>query len=102
MKDRVQEDKERGIVVMPNIDGFSQKYNRIARRHGFKVANITERRVRDLVGSAKTPLGNKISGVVYNIPCYCKKNMRIPAKQTECGDPEKGNIKIKFDLRCKT
>ena len=69
-----EEDKERGIVVMPHIDGFSQKYNKIARKHGFKVANKTERRVRDLVGSAKTPLGNKISGVVYNIPCYCKKH----------------------------
>ena len=78
MKDRrneedgkTKEDAERGVVVIPNIQGFSQQYSKIARKHGFKVSNKTERRVRDLNTKAKTPLGDKISGVVYNIPCYC-------------------------------
>lgn len=69
-----REEPGRGIVVMPHIHGFSQRYNKIARKHGFKVANKTEKRVKDLIGNAKTPLGNKISGLVYNIPCYCETN----------------------------
>ena len=40
---------------------------------GFQVANKTECRVKDLVSKAKTPLGDKNSAVVYNIPCKCEK-----------------------------
>ena len=69
-----REEPGRVIVVMPHIHGFSQRYNKIARKHGFKVANKTEKRVKDLIGNAKTPLGNKISGLVYNIPCHFETN----------------------------
>ena len=65
---------ERGVVVIPNIQGFSQQYSKIARKHGFKMANNTERRVRDLVAKARTPLGDKMAGIVYNIPCYCENH----------------------------
>ena len=68
------ENAERGVVVIPNIQGFSQQYSKIARKHGFKMANKTERKVRDLSTKAKTPLGDKNSGIVYNIPCYCTKH----------------------------
>lgn len=73
-KEHKQEEVERGIVVIPNIPGFSQQYNRIARKHGFRMANKTERRVRDLTAKVKTPLGDKASGIVYNIPCRCEKH----------------------------
>ena len=66
-----KEDENRGIVTMPNIPNFTQQFNKIARKHGFKVANKTENRVRDLVAKAKTPLGEKNTNVVYNIPCKC-------------------------------
>ena len=71
-----QEDEEesRGIVVMPNIPGFTQQFNKIARSHKFKVANKAECKVRDLVSSAKTPLGGKNTNVIYNIPCKCVKH----------------------------
>ena len=42
----------RGIVVMPNIPGFTRKFNKIARDHRFKVANKAENKVRDLLLAA--------------------------------------------------
>ena len=72
-KDKEQE-SSRGIVVMPNIPNFTPQFNKIARKHGFRVANKTERKVKDLTANAKTPLGNKNSNCVYNIPCRCRKH----------------------------
>ena len=78
MKDREPTDKgeeeKRGIVVMPNIPGFTPQFNRIARRHKFKVANKTESRVKDLISNAKTPLGDKNSQITYVIPCKCEES----------------------------
>ena len=31
--DMKEEDRTRGIVVVPNIQGFSQQYNKIIRKH---------------------------------------------------------------------
>ena len=61
----------RGMVVMQNVPGFTPQFNKIAKQHGFKVANKTENRVKDLISKAKTPLGDKSTHVVYNIPCKC-------------------------------
>ena len=67
-----EEDKtSRGVVVMPNIPGFTPRFNKIAKRHQFDVANKTENRVKDLISSAKTPLGGKNMNVLYRIPCKC-------------------------------
>ena len=71
-EENAKEEAERGVVVIPNIQGFSQQYSKIARKHGFRMANKTERRVRDLTAKVKTPLGDKASGIVYNIPCKCQ------------------------------
>ena len=79
MKDRVknkaEEDEEkqvRGMVVLPNIHVFfSTTPHKIVRKHGFRVANKTDGKVRDLIAKAKTPLGSKNGKVVYNIPCKC-------------------------------
>ena len=74
-KKKTSKEKEttRGIVVMPNIPDFTPQFNKIAKKHGFQVANKTECRVKDLVSKAKTPLGDKNSAVVYSIPCKCEK-----------------------------
>ena len=72
--DKEQEKASRGIVIMQNVPGFTQEFNKIARQHKFRVADKTENRVKDLIANAKTPLGNKNTNVVYNIPCGCKKN----------------------------
>ena len=69
-----EQENVRGIVVMPNIPNFTPQFNKIARKHGFRVANKTEQRVKDLTTNAKTPLGNKNTNVVYNIPCKCRKH----------------------------
>ena len=58
---------------MPNIPKFTRKFNKIAREHKFVVANKAENKVRDLISSAKTPLGGKNTNVVYNIPCKCDR-----------------------------
>ena len=74
-KKKTVEEKEttRGVVVMPNIPDFTPQFNKIARNHGFQVANKTDCRVKDLASKAKTPLGDKNSAVVYSIPCKCEK-----------------------------
>ena len=69
-----EEESSRGIVLMPNIPEFTNKFNNIARKHNFKSANKTNNKVRDLTTNAKTPLGNKNSKVVYNIPCKCEEH----------------------------
>ena len=68
-----EEQTIRGVVLMPNIPQFTNKYNNIARRHKFRVANKTDNKVRDLTSKAKTPLGKKSTNVTYNIPCKCDK-----------------------------
>ena len=65
--------EERGIVVMENIPGFTEKYYKIVRKYGFKAANKTTNRVKDLISNVKTPLGDKRTDVVYRIPCKCNK-----------------------------
>ena len=67
------EKTSRGIVVIENIPNVTPQFNKIARKHGFKVANKSGKRVRDLTTKAKTRLGDKNSNVVYNIPCGCEK-----------------------------
>ena len=49
------------------------QFTRVAKQHGFRVANNTDKKVRDLSTNAKTPLKEKNSCVVYNIPCKCGK-----------------------------
>ena len=63
------EPTNRGVVLIPNIPEFTSKFNSIARKHNFKVANKTTNKVRDLTSNAKTPLGDKNSNIVYTIPC---------------------------------
>ena len=58
---------------MPNMPQFTNRFNKIARRHRFRVANKTDNKVRDLTSKAKTPLGKNNTNVTYNIPCKCDK-----------------------------
>ena len=68
-----EEETYRGVVLMPNIPQFTNKFNNIARKHKFRVANKTTNKVRELTSNAKTPLGKKNSNITYNIPCKCNK-----------------------------
>ena len=69
-----KEKETRGIVVMPNIPNFTEEFNRIAKKHGFRVANKTEQRVKDLISNAKTPrstcrlweFGSKLTRHLWN------------------------------------
>ena len=60
--------------MIPNVPELTKKFNNIAKKHNFKTANKTENKVRDLVSKAKTPLGDKNSNVVYDIPCKCENH----------------------------
>ena len=68
-----EEQTIRGVVLMPNIPQFTNRFNNIARKHKFRVTNKATNKVRDLTSNAKTPLGKKNSNVTYNIPCKCNK-----------------------------
>ena len=68
-----EEQTTRGVVLMPNISQFTNRFNKIARRHRFRVANKADNKVRDLTSNAKTPLGKKNTNVTYTIPCKCNK-----------------------------
>ena len=70
-----EEETTQGIVLMPNIPKFTSKFNKIAQKHNFKVANKTTNKVRDLTSKARTPLGDKSSQVLYNIPCRCAEHV---------------------------
>ena len=58
---------------MPNMPQFTNRFNKIARRHRFRVANKTDNTVRDLISKAKTTLVKNSTNVTYNIPCKCNK-----------------------------
>ena len=88
-----EEEPSRGIVVMENIPGFTLQFNKIARKHGFKIANKTESKVKDLISNAKTPLKGKNTDVVYRIPC--KKNTRTQERHVDVGKQERKNTKTK-------
>ena len=49
-KDKTAEDEEneetRRMVVIQNIPNFTPQFNKIARKHGFKVANKPGKRVK--------------------------------------------------------
>ena len=51
-----EEKTTRGLVLIPNIPEFTTKFNNIARKHNFTVANKATNKVRDLASNAKTPL----------------------------------------------
>ena len=88
--EEAEEDKEtRGMVVMPNIPGFTRRFNKIAKDHKFTVANKAENKVRDLTSSAKTPLGEKNTNVVYRIPCKCKKFTYVGETERKWGTRKK-------------
>ena len=42
----------RGLVLIPNISEFSTKFNNIAKKHNFTVANKVKNKVRDLASNA--------------------------------------------------
>ena len=37
-----EEEQTRGMIVMQNVPGFTEKFNWIARKHGFHVSNNTD------------------------------------------------------------
>ena len=45
IKEKPEEEAMRGIVVMPNVPGFTEKFNQIARKHKFRVANKAENKM---------------------------------------------------------
>ena len=50
------EQPSRGIVVIQNIPNITPQFKKIARGYGFKVANKSGARVKDLTAKAKNPL----------------------------------------------
>ena len=71
--EKKEDENNRGMVSIPNVPKFTSSFNKIARQHGFRVVSKADNKVKDLKSKAKTPLGDKRSDVVYNIPCKCNQ-----------------------------
>ena len=69
-KSEEHQEEQRGVITLLNTPGFIPQFTRVERQHGFRVANNTEKNVRDLSTNAKTPLKERNSCVVYNIVHY--------------------------------
>ena len=65
-KAKEQEKEQRGVITLPNIPRVMPDFTRVAKQHGFRVANDTNREARNLSTNAKTTLKEKNSCVVYN------------------------------------
>ena len=52
------EEPSRGIVVIQNIPNITPQFNKIAREHGFRVANKSGTRVQDLTTKTSTKTQN--------------------------------------------
>jgi len=72
-ENRLDEQKSRGLISMPNVPKFTQIFSRIARQHRFRTTTKADNKVRDITAKARTPLGDKNANVTYNIPCGCKE-----------------------------
>ena len=78
---RIERDKEldpessnreqcKGYVVIPYIQGTSEKIKRVLQQHGLKVVQKPTRRLGDVISKIKDEVvDGKETGVVYSIPC---------------------------------
>ena len=73
-EERTEDEEEiRGIVVVPYLKGFSEKFKRIAKKHGFRVAHKPGTKIKTSRKLSQEPLGKKQTNVTYRIPCECEK-----------------------------
>ncbi|XP_070579089.1 uncharacterized protein [Ptychodera flava] len=74
-KDKNSE-KSRGLVVIPYVEGLSEKMARVFRKFGFSTAMKPHRTLRNILVHPKDKLlTNKKAEVVYEIPCAdCPKS----------------------------
>ena len=69
--------EERGVVVVPYLKCFSDKFKRIAKKHLFKTAFKPGRKVKEVRKLCQEPLGQKTKDAVYKIPCGCGNSSYI-------------------------
>ena len=88
-KHSVTEDKDEviGHVRLPYIKGFSEQFKKIAKKHRFGVTLLPGGKLKSIKSRCQIPLGEKRSGVVYQIPCGC-------------GAVYTGETKRRFETRC--
>ena len=89
------EQPSRGIVVIQNIPNITPQFNKIAREHGFKVANKSGTRVKDLTAKAKIPLGTRIQ-MLCTTYLAGATNTPIQGRHTANGRHDAKNIKTKY------
>ena len=87
MKEKVREQQEeqRGVITFPNIIGVMPQFTIVARQHGFRVANNTDKKMSDL-SNTKTPLRETNSYVINIIPCKCGKYQNHRRNRQEVQD----------------
>ena len=80
MADSIQEPTEErepdreeyiGQTTMPYVEGLSERYKRLAKKHNFQVSFTPGSKLKSVKLKCQEPLGNKRNNVVYQIPCEC-------------------------------
>ena len=69
------QDQNKGLVVVPYVEGVSERISRVFKKHGFSTALKPHRTLRSMVVHPKDKRDHKQSAeLVYEIPCNsCKK-----------------------------
>ena len=67
----------RGMVVIPYLQGMSEQFKRVAKKHRFRTAFRPGNKVRQMKTKAQKPLGEKRKTVVYEVPCKCDEAVYV-------------------------
>jgi hypothetical protein len=67
----------RGMVVIPYLQGMSEQFKRVAKKHRFRTAFTPGNKVRQMKTKAQKPLREKRKTVVYEVPCKCDEAVRL-------------------------
>ena len=65
------------MVVIPYLQGMSEQFKRVAKKHRFRTAFRPGNKVRQMKTKAQKPLGEKRKTVVYEVPCKCDEAVYV-------------------------
>ena len=72
-KMRILDNVNESIVVLPYIQGTTDRVAKILRKRKIKIAFSLPNSLRNMLDKAKDPIDPKHKKIVYVIPCSCGK-----------------------------
>ena len=67
----------RGMVVIPYLQGLSEQFKRVAKKHRFRTAFRPGNKVKQVKAKTQKTLGEKRKAVVYEVPCKCDEAVYV-------------------------